>query len=110
MHRAAEDYYAIAAKQDHEDVEAKVGYANARMSQGDIATFTSTVNELKPGYSDLTAVKNASDRLDVFNEGYVTGNFVLGNGDYGSQKNNNHTSDLRVYSAPINENFRGFAR
>ena len=110
MYRASEDYYAIAAKQDPEDVEAKVGYANARMSQGDIATFVELVNDLKPGYSDLTSVKNASDRLDVFNEGYVTGNFVLGNGDYGSQKNNNRTSDLRVYSAPISENFRGFAR
>lgn len=110
MHQAAADYYAIAAKQDSEDVEAKVGYANARMSQGDIAIFTATVNELKPGYSDLTAVKNASDRLDVFNQGYVTGNFVLGNGNYGSQQNNNRTSDLRVYSAPIDKNFRGFAR
>ena len=110
MHQAAEDYYAIAAKQDPEDVGAKVGYANTRMSQGDIATFTSTVNELKPGYSDLTSVKNASERLDIFNQGYVTGNFVLGNGNYGSQKNNNRTSDLRVYSAPIDENFRGFAR
>jgi poly-beta-1,6 N-acetyl-D-glucosamine export porin PgaA len=110
MHQAAEDYYLIASKQDPEDIEAKVGYANSRMSQGDIPTFTSTVNELKPGYSDLTSVKNASRRLDIHQEGYVTGNFVIGNGDYGSQKNNNRTSDLRVYSAPINDNFRGFAR
>lgn len=110
MHQAAADYYVIAYKQDHEDVEAKVGYANARMSQGDIATFVTTVNDLKPGYSDITAVKNAAERLDVFNEGYVTGNFVLGNGNYGNQNNNNRTSDLRVYSAPIDENFRGFAR
>ena len=110
MHQAAEDYYLIASKQDPEDIEAKVGYANSRMSQGDIPTFTSTVNELKPGYSDLTSVKNASRRLAIHQEGYVTGNFVIGNGDYGSQKNNNRTSDLRVYSAPINDNFRGFAR
>ncbi|CAM3833345.1 hypothetical protein [Polynucleobacter arcticus] len=110
MHRAAADYYEIAAKQDPQDVEARIGYANSRMSQGDISTFISTVNELKPGYADITAVKNAAERLDIYQEGYVTGNFVLGNGDYGSQKNNNRTSDLRVYSAPINENFRGFAR
>jgi len=110
MHHAAADFYEIAAKQDPQDIEAKIGYANSRMSQGDFSTFTSTVNELKPGYADITAVKNAAERLDIYKEGYVTGNFVLGNGDYGSQKNNNRTSDLRVYSAPINDNFRGFAR
>jgi hypothetical protein len=37
-------------------------------------------------------------------------NFVLGNGQYFGQTNNNRTSDVRVYSAPINDNFRGFAR
>jgi poly-beta-1,6 N-acetyl-D-glucosamine export porin PgaA len=110
MHEAAQDYYSIAAKQDPQDVEAKIGYANARMSQGDIATFINTVNELRPGYSDINAVKNAGERLDAFKEGYVTGNFVLGNGQYFGQTNNNRTSDLRVYSAPIDENFRGFAR
>lgn len=110
MHEAAADYYQIAAKQDPEDIEATVGYANSRMSQGDIRTFISTVNELQPDYSDITAVKNAAKRLEIYQEGYVTGNFVLGNGDYGSQKNNNRTSDLRVYSAPINDNVRGFAR
>lgn len=110
MHHAAADYYEIAAKQDPQDVEAKVGYANARMSQGDIPTFIATVNKLKPSYSDLNSVKNASERLDIFQEGYVTGNFVLGNGQYFGQTNNNRTSDLRVYSAPINDNFRGFAR
>lgn len=110
MHEASQDYYAIAAKQDPQDVEAKVGYANARMSQGDISTFINTVNELRPGYSDINAVKNAGERLDAYKEGYVTGNFVLGNGQYFGQTNNNRTSDLRVYSAPIDENFRGFAR
>ncbi|MBU3621911.1 tetratricopeptide repeat protein [Polynucleobacter sp. CS-Odin-A6] len=110
MHQSAADYYQIAARQDPEDIEAKIGYANSRMSQGDIPTFISTVNELTPGYSDINAVKNASNRLDIYKEGYVTGNFVVGNGDYGSQKNNNRTSDLRVYSAPINDNLRGFAR
>ena len=110
MHQAAADYYEIAAKQDPQDVEARIGYANSRMSQGDISTFVSAVNELKPGYSDITAVKNASERLDIYKEGYVTGNFVLGNGQYFGQSNNNRTSDLRVYSAPVNENFRGFAR
>jgi poly-beta-1,6 N-acetyl-D-glucosamine export porin PgaA len=110
MHHAAADFYEIAAKQDPQDIEAKIGYANSRMSQGDFSTFISTVNALKPGYADITAVKNAAERLDIYQEGYVTGNFVLGNGDYGSQKNNNRTSDLRVYSAPINDNFRGFAR
>jgi poly-beta-1,6 N-acetyl-D-glucosamine export porin PgaA len=110
MYQAAADYFSIASKQDPQDIEARIGYANARMSQGDIPTFINTVTELKPAYSDITAVKNASERLDSFNEGYVTGNFVLGNGDYGSQKNNNRTSDLRVYSAPISDNFRGFAR
>ena len=110
MHEAAQGYYAIAAKQDPQDVEAKVGYANARMSQGDIPTFLNTVNELKPGYADINAVKNAVERLDAYKEGYVTGNFVLGNGQYFGQTNNNRTSDLRVYSAPIDDNFRGFAR
>lgn len=110
MHHAAADYYKIAAKQDPQDVEAKIGYANARMSQGDIPTFIATVHELRPDYSDINSVKNASERLDIFQEGYVTGNFVLGNGDYLGQTNNNRTSDLRVYSAPINDNFRGFAR
>jgi biofilm PGA synthesis protein PgaA len=110
MHHAAANYYEIAANQDPQDVEARVGYANARMSQGDIPAFIATVNELKPDYSDISAVKNASDRLDVFQEGYVTGNFVLGNGQYFGQTNNNRTSDVRVYSAPINDNFRGFAR
>jgi biofilm PGA synthesis protein PgaA len=110
MSEAAADFYSIALKQDPQDVEAKIGYANARMSQGDIPTFLNTVNELKPGYSDISAVKNAVERMDSYKEGYVTGNFVLGNGDYGSQTNNNRTSDLRVYSAPIDENFRGFAR
>lgn len=110
MHQAATDSYQIAAKQDPQDIEARIGYANSRMSQGDIPSFISTVNELKPGYADIIAVKNAAERLDIYKEGYVTGNFVLGNGDYGSQKNNNRTSDLRVYSAPIKDNFRGFAR
>ena len=110
MHEAAEDYYSIAAKQDPQDVEAKIGYANARMSQGDIPTFLNTVNELRPSYSDINAVKNAAERLDAYKEGYVTGNFVLGNGQYLGQTNNNRTSDLRVYSAPIDTNFRGFAR
>ena len=87
-----------------------MGYANARMSQGDIPTFLNTVNELKPDYSDINAVKNAVERMDSYKEGYVTGNFVLGNGQYLGQNNNNRTSDLRVYSAPIAENFRGFAR
>ncbi len=110
MHEAAEDYYSIAAKQDPQDVEAKIGYANARMSQGDIPTFLNTVNELRPSYSDINAVKNAAERLDAYKDGYVTGNFVLGNGQYLGQTNNNRTSDLRVYSAPIDTNFRGFAR
>jgi hypothetical protein len=110
MHHAAADFYEIAAKQDPQDIDAKIGYANSRMSQGDFPTFISTVNALKPGYADIIAIKNAAERLDIYKEGYVTGNFVLGNGDYGSQKNNNRTSDLRVYSAPINDNFRGFAR
>lgn len=110
MHEAAQDYYSIAVKQDPQDVEAKIGYANARMSQGDIPTFINTVNELRPGYSDINAVKNAGERLDAYEEGYVTGNFVLGNGQYFGQTNNNRTSDLRVYSAPISNNFRGFAR
>jgi poly-beta-1,6 N-acetyl-D-glucosamine export porin PgaA len=110
MHQASANYFEIAAKQDPQDVEAKIGYANARMSQGDIPTFIATVHELMPGYSDINSVKNASERLDMFQEGYVTGNFVLGNGDYLGQTNNNRTSDLRVYSAPINDNFRGFAR
>jgi biofilm PGA synthesis protein PgaA len=110
MHQASADYFEIAAKQDPQDIEAKIGYANARMSQGDILTFIATVNELKPGYSDLNSVKNARERLDIFQEGYVTGNFVLGNGQYFGQTNNNRTSDLRVYSAPIHDNFRGFVR
>ena len=110
MSEAAADYYSIALKQDPQDVEAKMGYANARMSQGDIPTFLNTVNELKPDYSDINAVKNAVERMDSYKEGYVTGNFVLGNGQYLGQNNNNRTSDLRVYSAPIAENFRGFAR
>jgi len=110
MHEAAADYYSIAAKQDPQDIEAKVGYANTRMSQGDIPTFLSTVNELRSDYSDINAVKNANERLDSYKEGYVTGNFILGNGQYFGQTNNNRTSDLRVYSAPINDNFRGFAR
>ena len=110
MSEAAQDYYSIALKQDPQDVEANIGYANARMSQGDIPTFLDIVNSLKPGYSDISAVKNAVDRLDAYKEGYVTGNFVLGNGQYNGQTNNNRTSDLRVYSAPIDDNFRGFAR
>ena len=110
MHEAAQDFYAIAANQDPQDVEAQIGYANARMSQGDIPTFINTVNELRPGYSDINAVKNAGERLDAYKEGYVTGNFVLGNGQYFGQSNNNRTSDLRVYSAPIDENYRGFVR
>ena len=110
MSQAAADFYAIAVKQDPQDVEARIGYANARMSQGDIPTFLNTVNELKPDYSDINAVKNAVERMDAYKEGYVTGNFVLGNGQYLGQNNNNRTSDLRVYSAPIDENFRGFAR
>ncbi|MBT8635304.1 hypothetical protein C2751_06685 [Polynucleobacter paneuropaeus] len=110
MFEAAEDYFSIASKQDPQDVEAKVGYANARMSRGDIQTFNSIVNELKPGYDDMTPVKEAIKRQDIFQEGYVTGNFVLGNGQYLGQTNNNHTSDLRVYSAPIDDNFRAFAR
>lgn len=110
MHEAAAEYYEIAAKQDPQDVEAKIGYANARMSQGDIPTFLDTLSALKPGYSDINAVKNAAEREASYKEGYVTGNFVLGNGDYLGQTNNNRTSDLRVYSAPINDNFRGFAR
>ena len=110
MHQAAAEYFEIAAKQDSQDVEAKIGYANARMSQGDIPTFIATVNALTPGYSDLNSVKSASERLDIHQEGFVTGNFVLGNGQYFGQTNNNRTSDLRVYSAPINDNFRGFAR
>jgi len=68
------------------------------------------VNELKPDYFDISAVKNASERLDIFKERYFTVNFVLGNGQYFGQTNNNRTSDVRVYSAPINDNFRGFAR
>ena len=110
MPEAAQEYYSIAAKQDPQDVEAKIGYANARMSQGDIPTFLTTVNALKADYSDISAVKNAVERLDAYKEGYVTGNFVLGNGQYNGQTNNNRTSDLRVYSAPIDDNFRGFAR
>nr|WP_114637081.1 tetratricopeptide repeat protein [Polynucleobacter necessarius] len=110
MHEAAADYYSIAAKQDPQDVEAKIGYANARTSQGDISTFIKTVNELRPDYSDINAVKDAGKRLDAYKAGYVTGNFVLGNGQYFGQTNNNRTSDLRVYSAPIDDNFRGFAR
>jgi len=110
MSEAAQDYYSIALKQDPQDVEANIGYANARMSQGDIPTFLDIVNSLKPGYSDISAVKNAVERLDAYKEGYVTGNFVLGNGQYNGQTNNNRTSDLRVYSAPIDDNFRGFAR
>ena len=110
MYEAAADYYSIAAKQDPQDVEAKIGYANARMSQGDIPTFLDTVNALEPGYLDINAVKSAVDRMNAYKEGFVTGNFVLGNGQYLGQTNNNRTSDLRVYSAPIDENFRGFAR
>ena len=110
MSEAAQDYYSIAAKQDPQDVEAKIGYANARMSQGDIPTFLATVNALKADYSDISAVKNAVERLDAYKEGYVTGNFVLGNGQYNGQTNNNRTSDLRIYSAPIDDNYRGFAR
>ena len=110
MFEAAADYFSIAFKQDPQDVEAKIGYANARMSQGDIQTFNNIVNELKPGYSDMTAVKEATKRQDIYQEGYVTGNFVLGNGQYLGQTNNNHTSDLRVYSAPIDDQFRAFAR
>jgi len=110
MHEAAADYYAIASKQDPQDIEAKMGYANARMSQGDIPIFIDTVNELKPDYSDINAVKSASERLDAYKEGYVTGNFVLGNGQYNGQTNNNHTSDVRVYSAPLDDNYRAFAR
>ncbi|QWD26094.1 hypothetical protein G6686_05700 [Polynucleobacter paneuropaeus] len=110
MHEAAADYYSIASKQDPQDIEAKMGYANSRMSQGDIPIFIDTVNELKPGYSDINAVKSASERLDAYKEGYVTGNFVLGNGQYNGQTNNNHTSDVRVYSAPVDDNYRAFAR
>lgn len=110
MPGAAADYYAIAAKQDPQDIEAKIGYANARMSQGDISTFINTVNELRLGYYDINAVKNAGERLDSYKEGYVTGNFVLGNGQYLGQNNNNRTSDLRVYSAPVGDNYRGFVR
>ena len=110
MPEAAADFYSIALKQDPQDVEAKIGYANARMSQGDIPTFLNTVNELKPDYSDINAVKNAIERMDSYKEGYVTGNFVLGNGQYQGQTNNNRTSDLRVYSAPVDDNYRGFVR
>lgn len=110
MSEAAADYYSIALKQDPQDVEAKIGYANARMSQGDIPTFINTVNELRPDYSDINAVKKAGERLDAYKEGYVTGNFVFGNGQYLGQNNNNRTSDLRVYSAPVHDNYRGFVR
>jgi len=110
MHQAAADYYQIAANQDPQDIEARVGYAIARMSQGDIQTLKQTVGELYPGYSDMTSVKNASERLAHDQEGYVTGDFALGNGDFGTQKNNNRTSDLRVYSPTIDDNYRVYAR
>lgn len=108
--KASEEYFQIALNQDPKNIEAKVGVANAQMSQGNIKPFVAVVNELKNNYGDMISVQKAAERLEHFKEPYVTGNFVLGNGDYGVQKNNNWTADVKAYTSPINDNYRGFAR
>jgi len=104
------DNYKIAIEQDPSDINAKIGYANARLSSGDIPTFMETVNSLKDGYADMQSVKKAMQRQETYQGAYVTGNFEFGNGTYLGQTNNNRTGDLRAYSETFDDNFRGFAR
>ncbi len=62
---ASEEFFRIAANQDFKNIEAKVGIANAQMSQGDIKPFINTVNQLKNPYGDMIAVQKAAERLEI---------------------------------------------
>jgi predicted Zn-dependent protease len=108
--RAAEEYFRIASNQDPSNIEAKLGVANAQMSQGDLKPMRETLADVQSDYGDLFSVRKAAARLDRLNQPYVTGTFVLGNGDYGVQKNNNWTADLRGYSELYHDHYRAFVR
>ncbi|QWD45125.1 hypothetical protein G6661_05245 [Polynucleobacter paneuropaeus] len=108
--RRAENYFKMALGQSPRDINANIGYVNARMDQGDIDSFTKVVNAYMNNYSDIETVKEASQRLSIHNMSYVTGNFEMGNGYYGVEPNNNWTGDLRVYSSLIDEKYRLFTR
>ncbi len=106
----SEEYFTIALKQEPTDIDSQLGLANAKMSQGDIEYFKQAVSKLEGGYYDLDGVQKAVRRLNQFEGPYITGNFGLGNGVTFSGSNTTWTGDLRGYSVPIDESFRGFAR
>ena len=106
---SAEDF-SIAKAQDPTDINAMVGYANARLSSGDAKTFLTTVNNLKTDYADLDSVKKAIERADAYQGAYITGDFEVSNGTYLGRTNDNQTGDLRAYSELFNDEYRGFVR
>jgi len=108
--RASEEYFRMASNQDPRNIEAKLGVANALMNQGEIKLMRDTLAELQSDYGDLPSVKKAAAKMDRLKQAFVTGTYVFGNGDYGVQKNNNWTADLRVYSDLYDDHYRGFVR
>jgi len=106
----AEEYFQIVLNQDPNDLDAKLGFANARMDQEDYPFYKSSVHKLQSSYGDVEGVQKAVKRLSQYESPYITGNFEIGDGYYQTQANKTWTGDLRGYSKIIDDNFRGFAR
>ncbi len=109
--RSSQEYSQIVLGEYPGNVNSKIAYANARMDQGDIASFKSTLHSLDKDYSDIKSVIDAKKRETLFDKPYVVGNIVLGNGYDNTANNNDWTADIRGYSAPFaDDQLRGFAR
>ena len=109
--RSSQEYSQIVLGEYPENVNSKIANANARMDQGDIASFKSTLHSLDKDYSDIKSVIDAKKRETLFDKPYVVGNIVLGNGYDNTANNNDWTADIRGYSSPFSDDqLRGFAR
>ena len=108
--RQALEYFQIARGASPENVDARVGRANASFDMHDYKAFNEQVGNLLSEYPDLQRVKDLETKRVIYQSPLLTGDFALANGKSSARDLNSATADVRVYSNPIDDNYRVYAR
>jgi hypothetical protein len=108
--RKAGMYFQIVTQSTNEDVSALSGLAESKLDQRDFQSFNKLYPKAVAINPDADSVKDLIRKRDIYYSPLVTADFEFANGKSSAQNLNSGTADLRVYSDPISDNYRVYAR
>ena len=108
--QSASVYFRIVQNASPDNVDAQIGMADATFERRDYKASRAMLEDLQKRYPEKREVQELARKMSVYESPIITADFEVANGKCSSQSQNAATSDVRVYSSPIDDNYRIYAR